>query len=92
MESFLRTRRHQMGADWERSGRVEPSEYVRVKTTLAKRLPSMNSVPQRIQFSASIRTIRPFWSYCVAKLPLQRAVNLKAPVAGRWKKCPLSAA
>jgi len=44
IESFLRTRRHQMGAVSERSGRVEPSEYVRVKTTLAKRLPSMNSV------------------------------------------------
>jgi hypothetical protein len=27
--------------------------------------------------------MRPFWSYWVAKLPLQRAVNLKSPDAGR---------
>src|SRR3981081_4937607 len=47
---FLRTARHQMSAVSERFGIVDQSEKSRVKTTLAWRRPSKNSVPHFIQF------------------------------------------
>src|SRR5689334_15853622 len=59
IESFFRTARHHTGAVSERSGMVDQSEKSRVKTTLACLLPSKNSVPHFIQFSASSRTISP---------------------------------
>src|ERR1700674_5041190 len=80
IESFLRTARHQISAVSERSGMVDQSEKSRVKTTLAWRRPSKNSVPHFIQFSASSRTIRPAWSYNAAYWPLTPGLKRKISV------------
>jgi hypothetical protein len=58
-ESFLRTARHHTGAVFDKSVIVDQSEKSRVKTTLAWRWPSQNSVPHFIQFSAPRRTMSP---------------------------------
>src|ERR1700730_1248060 len=49
MESFFCTTRHQISAVSDRSGIVDQSEKSRIKTTLAWRRPSKNSVPHFIQ-------------------------------------------
>ena len=83
IESFFRTARHQTGALSERSAIVDQSEKSRVKTTLAWRLPSKNSVPHFIQFSASSRTIRPAWSYKAAYYATKKRYQIKPRVIDR---------
>jgi hypothetical protein len=88
-ESGSRTTLHQTGPLVAGSFIVDRSENSLVKTTLAWRAWSKNSVPHFTQFWASTRTIRPAWSWSAAYWPSTRAFENKIPADRKMEELPI---